>query len=54
MYCMSEKTWQLQIVQRMSKNTSVYCTSVQIVFLLIRISYKVLTGSQTQSAYASH
>jgi len=54
MCCMSEKIWQLQIAQRMSKNTLVYCTNVLIVFLLIRISYKVLTGSQTRSAYASH
>jgi hypothetical protein len=41
MCCMSEKKWQLQIAQRMSKNTSVYCTNVQIVFLLIRISHRV-------------
>jgi len=38
---MSEKIWQLQIAQWMSTNTSIYCTNVQIVFLLIRISYKV-------------
>jgi hypothetical protein len=47
MCCRSEKIWQLQIAKSMSKDTSVYSTNVQIVFLLITISYKALTDSQT-------